>query len=131
MESQLVQHPNEDMIMSYAPSFSAPGGHIFDVVDQKLVKHVFQAMLAQHVASELRMNFWPWRSLTDRNRPLRMKIDLVQSGYNGIFRYNGYNGFLLFLPFFDMFEDEKNLDTIQIRCAVLGIGMVHEKKTLF
>ena len=59
MESQFVRHPNEDMIMSYAPSFSAPGGHIFDVVVQGLKKHVFQAMLAQHVASELRMHFWP------------------------------------------------------------------------
>ncbi len=31
-----------------------------------------------------------------------------------------YNGFLLFLPFFDMFEDEKNLDAIIITCVVLG-----------
>ncbi len=45
--------------MSYAPSFSAPGGHIFDVVVQGLKKRVFQAKLAQHVASELRMHFWP------------------------------------------------------------------------
>ena len=51
MESQLGWHPNEDMNMSYAPSFRAPGGHIFDVVDQGLKKHVFTAMLAQHVAS--------------------------------------------------------------------------------
>ena len=41
--------------MSYAPSFRASGGHIFDVVAQVLKKHVFTAMLAQHVASELRM----------------------------------------------------------------------------
>ncbi len=59
MESQLGWHPNEDMKMSYAPSFSAPGGHIFHVVVQGLKKHVFQAMLAQHVASELRMHVWP------------------------------------------------------------------------
>ncbi len=35
--------------MSYTPSFGAPGGHIFDVVAQGLKKHVFTAMLAQHV----------------------------------------------------------------------------------
>ncbi len=47
--------------MSSAPSFGAPGGHIFDVVAQGLKKHVFTAiaMLAQHVASELRMHLWP------------------------------------------------------------------------
>ncbi len=45
--------------MSSAPSFRAPGGHIFDVVAQGLKKHVFTAMLAQHVASELRMHLWP------------------------------------------------------------------------
>ena len=39
MESQLGWHPNEDMKMSYAPSFRAPGGHIFDVVAQILKKH--------------------------------------------------------------------------------------------
>ncbi len=43
--------PNEDMKMSSAPSFGAPGGHIFDVVAPGLKKHVFTAMLAQHVAS--------------------------------------------------------------------------------
>jgi hypothetical protein len=36
MESQSGCHPNEDMKMSYAPSFRAPGGHIFDVVAQGL-----------------------------------------------------------------------------------------------
>ena len=41
-----------------------------------------------------------------------MKIYLGQSGYNGFFNYNEYNGVLLFLPFFDMFEDEKNLDAL-------------------
>ena len=69
MESQLGWHPNEDMKMRYAPSFRAPGGHIFDVVAEVLKKHVFIAMFAQHVASELRMQLWTSRSLTDRNRP--------------------------------------------------------------
>ena len=67
MESQLGWYPNEDMQTSYAPSFRAPGGHIFDVVAQGLKKHVFTAMLAQHVASELRMRLWTSRSQTDRN----------------------------------------------------------------
>ncbi len=35
-----------------------PGGHIFDVVGQILKKHVFTAIFAQHVASELRMRLW-------------------------------------------------------------------------
>ena len=55
--------------MSSAPSFGAPGGHIFDVVAQVLKKHVFTAMFAQHVASELRMRFCSQRWQTDRNRP--------------------------------------------------------------
>ena len=80
--------------MSSAPSFGAPGGHIFDVVALILKKHVFRTMmLAQHVASELRMHLWTSRSLTDRNTPSRLKIDLGQSGYNGFLSYNGYNGF--------------------------------------
>ncbi len=79
--------------MSYAPSFRAPGGHIFDVVAQVLKKYVFTAMLAQHVASKLRMRLWTSSSLTDRNTPSRLQIDLGQSGYNGFFSYNGYNGF--------------------------------------
>ena len=40
MESQLGWRPNEDMKMSYAPSFRAPGGHIFDVVAEKLKKKI-------------------------------------------------------------------------------------------
>ena len=85
------------MKISYAPSFSAPGGHIFDLVAQELKKHVFRAMLlAQHVASELRMRLWTSRSRTDRNTPIGLKTDLGQSGYNGFFCYNGYNGFWLF-----------------------------------
>ena len=69
-------------------------------------------MFAQHVTSELRMRMWTSRSQTDRNTPSRLKIDFGQSGYNGFLSYNGYNGVLVFLPFFDMFEDEKNLDAI-------------------
>ncbi len=65
-------------------------------ISQVLKKHVFTAMLAQHVASELRMRLWTLRSRTDRNTPSRLKIDLGKSGYNGFFCYNGYNGFLLF-----------------------------------
>ncbi len=36
---------------------------------------------------------------------------------------NGYNGFLLFLPVFDMFEDEIGYVRIIIRCADFGILM--------
>jgi hypothetical protein len=68
--------------MSSAPSFGAPGGHIFDVVAPGLKKHIFTAMLAQHVASELRMRLWTLRSRTDRNTPSRYRHDFVQSGYN-------------------------------------------------
>jgi hypothetical protein len=83
------------MKMSSAPSFGAPGGHIFDVVAHGVKKHVFTAMLAlaQHVASELSIRLWTSRSLTDRNTPSRLKIDLGQSGYNGFLSYSGYNGF--------------------------------------
>ncbi len=63
------------------------------VTSQVLKKHVFTAMLAQHVASELRMRLWTLRSRTDRNTPSRLKIDLGKSGYNGFVCYNGYNGF--------------------------------------
>jgi hypothetical protein len=42
--------------MSFAPSFRVPGCHIYDVAAQGLEKHLFTAMLAQHVASELRMH---------------------------------------------------------------------------
>ncbi len=55
--------------MSYAPSFRAPGGHIFAVVAQILKKPVFTGIFAQHVASELRMRLWTLRSQTDRNTP--------------------------------------------------------------
>ena len=65
-------------------------------ISQVLKKHVFTAMLAQHVASELRMRLWTLRSRTDRNTPSRLKINLGKSGYNGFFCYNGYNGFWLF-----------------------------------
>ena len=58
-----------------------------------LKKHVFTAMLAQHVASELRMRLWILRSRNERNTPSRLKIALGKSGYNVFFCYNGYNGF--------------------------------------
>ncbi len=57
------------MKMSSPPSFGAAGGHSFDVVAQGLKKHVFTAMLVQHVASELRMRLWTSKSRTDRNTP--------------------------------------------------------------
>ena len=62
-------------------------------ISQVLKKHIFTAMLAQHVASELRIHMRTSRSLTDRNTPRRLKINLGQSGYNGFLSYNGYNGF--------------------------------------
>jgi hypothetical protein len=61
--------------MSSATSFGASGGHIFDVVAPGLKKHVFTAMLAQHVASELRVHLWTLSSRTDRNTPSRLEID--------------------------------------------------------
>ena len=73
------------MKMSSAPSFGAPGGHIFDVVAPGLKKHVFTAMLAQHVASELPIRLWTSRSRTDRNTPSRLKIDFRLLKYNGFF----------------------------------------------
>ncbi len=108
MESQLGRHPNDDIKMSCVPSFRAPGGHIFDVVAQVLKKYVFTVMLAQHVAWELRMRLWTSRSLTDRNTPSRLKIDFGQSGYNGFLVISDITDFRCFLPFFDMFEDEKS-----------------------
>ncbi len=65
--SQSGWRPNKDMKMSSAPSFGAPGSLILVEVAQGLKKHVFTAMLAQHVASELRMHLWTSRSRTDRN----------------------------------------------------------------
>ncbi len=82
--------------MSYAPSFRAPGGHIFDVVAQGLKKHVFTAMLAQHVASELRMRLRTLRSRIDRNTPSRLKIDLGKSGYNVFFVITDITDFSFF-----------------------------------
>ncbi len=61
--------------MSSATSFGASGGRIFDVVAPEQKKHVFTAMLAQLVASELRVHLWTSRSRTDRNTPNRLKID--------------------------------------------------------
>jgi hypothetical protein len=39
IESQSWGRPSADIKMSSAPSFGAPGGHIFDVVAQGLKKH--------------------------------------------------------------------------------------------
>ena len=82
--------------MSYAPSFRAPGGHIFDVVAQILKKHVFTSIFAQHVASELRMRLWTSRSQTDLNTPSEWKIDLGKSGYNGFFVITDITDFRVF-----------------------------------
>jgi hypothetical protein len=41
IDSQEGCRPDEDMIVSSAPSFGGPGGHIFDVVAQVVKKHVF------------------------------------------------------------------------------------------
>ncbi len=77
---------------------------IFEGSNSLVLKiHVFTAMLAQHVASELRMCLWTLRSRNDRNTPSRLKIDLGKSGYNGFFCYNGYNGFLTDFSVFDRF----------------------------
>ena len=46
IEAQCGRRPIEDIKMSSAPSFGAPGGHIFDVVAEGLKKHVFTAMHA-------------------------------------------------------------------------------------
>ena len=93
IESQWGGRSIEDMKMSSAPSFGAPGGHVFDVVAQGLKTHVFTAMLAQHVASELPMRLWTTRSRTDRNTPIGLKIDFRLFKYNVFFSYNGYDGF--------------------------------------
>jgi hypothetical protein len=39
IDCQCLWRPNEDMKMSYAPSFGASGGHGFNVVAQGLKKH--------------------------------------------------------------------------------------------
>ncbi len=76
-------------------------------------------MLAQHVASELRMRLWTLRSLTDRNTPRRLKIDLRQSGYNRLFCYNGYNGFYLFWPVYNGFLSYNGCVLLPSQCGVL------------
>jgi hypothetical protein len=53
-------------------------------------------MLAQHVASELRMRLWTLRCRTDRNTPSRFKIDLGKSEYNGIFLITDITDFSVF-----------------------------------
>ena len=86
--------------MSYAPSFRAPGGHIFDVVAQILKKHVFTAQNFDVVASELRMRLWTSRSQTDRNTPSEWKIDLGKYGYIGFFVITDITVFYRFHLFF-------------------------------
>ncbi len=85
--------------MSYAPSFRAPGGHIFDVVAQILKKHVFTAQNSQHVASELRMRLWTSRSQTDRNTPSEWKIDLENLDITDFFVITDITVFYRFLAF--------------------------------
>ncbi len=63
------------MKISSVTNFGASGGHIYDVVAPELKKHVFTAMLAQHVASKLRVHLWTSWSRTDQNTPSRLKID--------------------------------------------------------
>ena len=65
-------------------------------ISQLLKKHVFTAMLAQHVASELRMRLWALRSRTDWNTPSRLKIDFGKSGYNGFFVITDITDFSVF-----------------------------------
>ncbi len=72
-------------------------------ISQVLKKHVFTAMLAQHVASKLHMRLWTLRSRNDRNTPSRLKIDFGKSGYSGLFGYKGSNGFLMDFSVFDWF----------------------------
>ena len=79
---------------------------------QGLKNHVFTGMLAQHVSSELRMHLWIIRSQTDRNTPSQMKINWDNLDITDFLIITDITDFLLFLPFFDMFEDEKNLDAI-------------------
>ncbi len=91
IESQLEGQPNEGMKMSSVTSFGASGGHIFDVVAPELKKHVFRAILAQHVASELRSHLWTSSSRTNRNTPSRLKIDFLSDVIKKLMSYNGYN----------------------------------------
>jgi hypothetical protein len=65
-------------------------------ISQVLKKHVFTAMLSQHVASELRMRLWTLKSRTDRNTPSRLKNDLGKSGYNGFFVITDITDFIFF-----------------------------------
>ena len=98
--------------MSYAPSFRAPGGHIFAVVAQILKKPVFTGIFAQHVASELRMRLMTSRSLTDRNTHSLFKIDLKFYKYNGFLSYNGY--------ITDFFEFYRFLICLKTKLEVCG-----------
>ena len=44
----------------------------------------------------------------------------ISPGGSAIYGRSSYNGFLVFLPFFDMFEDEIGYAALMIRCAVFG-----------
>jgi hypothetical protein len=68
-------------------------------ISQVLKKHVFTAMRAKHVASELRMRLWTLRSRTDRNTPSRLKTDWGKSGYNGFFVITDIMDFGFFVRF--------------------------------
>ena len=83
-------------------------------ISQVLKKHVFTAMLAQHVASELRMRLWTLRSRTDRNTPSRLKIDLEKSGYNVFFVITDITDF----SFFDRFITDFLVITDESSCPV-------------
>ena len=52
------------MKVSSATSFGASGGHIFDVVAPGLKKHVFTAMLTQHVCQRSSLGASPVPSCT-------------------------------------------------------------------
>ncbi len=71
--------------MSNVPSFGTPASLIFVEVAQGLKNHVFTGVLAQHVASELRMRFCSHRLQTHRNTPSRFKIDFLFFKYNEFF----------------------------------------------
>jgi hypothetical protein len=78
-------------------------------VAQGLKNHVFTGMLAQHVASELRMRFCSHRLQTHPNTPSRFKIDFLFFKYNGFFGYNGFITDFFFFTGFRHFRGRKKL----------------------
>ena len=74
-------------------------------------------MLAQHVASELRMRLWTSRSLTDRNTPSRLKIDLGKSGYNVFFVITDIMDFSFFDRFLTVITDITDESSYPVRVA--------------